>query len=142
MPTVVLTAGLGQWSSAWSPVQAEIARTTRVCAWDRAGFGFSDASAERQRSSDERGSARLLDAAGIDGPYVLVGHSAGGFESMRFAERHPDRVAGMVLVNSTVPDQDRLTREAAPAVKRFYEPIEAKARPPSPLHRRSGAAAC
>ena len=124
---MVLTAGLGQWSLAWSPVQAEIARTTRVCAWDRAGFGFSDASAARQDLAETTSDlARLLDAAGIDGPYVLVGHSAGGFESMRFADRHPARVAGMVLVNSTVPDQDRLTREAAPALRHFYEPIEAE----------------
>ena len=126
-PTVVLTAGLGQWSLAWSPVQAEIARTTRVCAWDRAGFGFSDASPARQDIAETTADlARLLDAAGIEGPYVLVGHSAGGFESMRFAERYPERVAGMVLVDSTVPDQDRLTREAAPALRLYWEPVEAE----------------
>ena len=124
---MVLTAGLGQWSSAWSPVQTEIARTTRACAWDRAGFGFSEASAARQDLVETTGDlARLLDAAGIEGPYVLVGHSAGGFESMLFADRHRERVAGMVLVDSTVPDQDRLTREAAPALRAYYERIEAE----------------
>jgi pimeloyl-ACP methyl ester carboxylesterase len=126
-PTVILTAGLGQWSIAWSPVQAGIARTTRVCAWDRAGFGFSDASGERQTLEATSGDLlRLLDAAGILGPYVLVGHSAGGFESMILADRHPERVAGMVLVDSTVPDQGRIRRGAAPAVERFYGEMEAE----------------
>jgi pimeloyl-ACP methyl ester carboxylesterase len=124
-PTVILTAGLGQWSIAWSPVQADIARTTRVCAWDRAGFGFSDASAERQTlEATSADLLRLLDAARIEGPYVLVGHSAGGFESMIVADRHPDRVAGMVLVDSTVPDQGRIRRAAAPAVEEFYAGME------------------
>jgi pimeloyl-ACP methyl ester carboxylesterase len=126
-PTVILTAGLGQWSIAWSPVHSQIARTTRVCAWDRAGFGFSDASGERQTLKETSADLlRLLDAAGIDGPYVLVGHSAGGFESMILADRHPDRVAGMVLVDSTVPDQARIRRQAAPGVERFYEQMEAE----------------
>jgi len=104
---------------------AGIARTTRVCAWDRAGFGFSDASGERQTlEATSADLLRLLDAAGIHGPYVLVGHSAGGFESMMIADRHPERVAGLVLVDSTVPDQARIRRAAAPAVERFYGAME------------------
>ncbi len=126
-PTVILTAGLGQWSIAWSPVHSRIAETTRVCAWDRAGFGFSDASAEPQTLESTTGDLlRLLERAGIEGPYVLVGHSAGGFESMAFADRRPGEVAGMVLVNSTVPDQERLTREAAPAMAHYYRQVEAE----------------
>src|ERR1044072_252967 len=113
-PTVILTAGLGQWSAAWAPVQAEIARRTRVCAWDRAGFGFSDASAERQGLVQTTTDLTLLlHAAGIDGPFVLVGHSAGGFESMIFADPHPERVVGRVLVDSVVLDQARRRRAAA-----------------------------
>ena len=123
----ILTAGLGQWSIAWSPVHGRIAETTRACAWDRAGFGFSDSSAESQTIEQTTGDLmRLLERAGIAGPYVLVGHSAGGFESMMFADRRRGDVAGMVLVNSTVPDQDRLTREAAPAMHRYYGQVEAE----------------
>ena len=125
-PAVILTAGLGQWSIAWSPVQSRIAETIRVCAWDRAGFGFSDASAAPQTLERTTGDlVRLLESAGIAGPYVLVGHSAGGFESMMVADRHPGRVAGMVLVDSTIPDQERLTREAAPAMAAYYRQVEA-----------------
>jgi pimeloyl-ACP methyl ester carboxylesterase len=126
-PTVVLTAGLGQWSAAWSPVHREIARTTRACAWDRAGFGFSDPSGEPQTLKQTTGDLeRLLRRAPIEGPYVLVGHSYGGFESLLFADRHPRRVAGMVLVDSTVPDQSAMQREAAPAVARYFDRFEAE----------------
>ncbi len=124
-PAVILSAGLGLWSASWSHVQPEVARFTRVCAWDRAGFGFSDASPEPQTLDRTTADLeRLLRRAGIPGPYVLVGHSAGGFESLVYADRHPGRVAGMVLVDSTVPDQERRTREAAPAIASFYRRIE------------------
>ena len=143
-PTAVLTAGLGQWSSAWSPVQ----RNSPGRRGSAPGTGPASASATPARSGRTSSGrpaicARLLEAAGIEGPYVLVGHSAGGFESMRYADRHPEQVAGMVLVNSTVPDQDRA---AAPGgrrrLRRFYEPVEAEycGRHPA-LQRRSRSAA-
>ncbi|HEX5868258.1 MAG TPA: alpha/beta hydrolase [Beijerinckiaceae bacterium] len=125
-PTVVLTAGLGQWSVAWSPVHSQIARIARTCSWDRAGFGFSDPSDDPQTLKQTTGDLeRLLKRAAGRGPYVLVGHSYGGFESLLFADRHPRSVAGMVLVDSTVPDQSNMQRRAAPAVRRFFDRFEA-----------------
>ncbi len=105
-PTVIFTAGLGGWSIAWSKVQPAIARHARTCAWDRAGFGHSDGSPQPQTlaaTTDDLEQA--LAAGGINGPYVLVGHSAGAFETLRFADRHRREVAGIVLVDPSVPDQ-------------------------------------
>lgn len=100
-PTVVFESGLGGSSLDWRLVQPEIASTTRACAYDRAGLGWSDAGRQPrspQQIADEL--SRLLTSAGIDGPYVLVGHSLGGKYVRKFAIDHPDQVAGMVLVDA------------------------------------------
>ena len=100
-PTVVLDAGLSGSSLDWSLVQPELGRTTRVCAYDRAGMGWSDPSPHprtpRQIANELH---TLLTNAGIAGPYVLVGHSLGGKNVRLFAIAHPDQVAGMVLVDA------------------------------------------
>src|SRR4051812_37119691 len=100
-PTVVLDAGLGGSSLDWSLVQAELGRTTRVCAYDRAGMGWSDPGPQPRtprQIADELHT--LLTNAGNAGPYVLVGHSLGGKNVRMFALQHPDQVAGMVLVDA------------------------------------------
>src|SRR3712207_9386654 len=78
-PTVVIDAGLGDWSASWSSgVQPEAARSTRVCAYDRAGMGWSERGPlprTAERFAEELHT--LLRNANISGPYVLVGHSAG-----------------------------------------------------------------
>ena len=100
-PTVVLDAGQGGFSLDWSLIQPELATTTRVCAYDRAGYGWSDPSPQprtpRQIAEELH---TLLVNAGIEGPYVLVGHSAGGKHVRLYATRHPQDVAGMVLVDA------------------------------------------
>src|SRR5215210_5081183 len=106
-PTVVLDAGSGEMSAHWVRVQQEVSGTTRVCAYDRAGMGWSEMGPNprdaKQISSELH---TLLKGAGIKGPYVLVGHSFGGMYMQTYAARHPDEVAGMVLVDSsTDPDQ-------------------------------------
>jgi pimeloyl-ACP methyl ester carboxylesterase len=107
-PTVILDAGLGDSSLSWHKVQPEIAQFARVCSYDRAGVGYSDPS-PRQRTSrvmvDEL--HRLLHNAGIPAPYVLVGHSMGGFDVRIYASRYPGEVAGMVLVDSSHPQQQK-----------------------------------
>src|SRR5262245_44665980 len=78
-PTVVLNSGAGGFSAEWSLIQPELAKTTRVCAFDRAGLGWSDPGPEPRtpaRIADELDA--LLTHAGIKGPLVLVAHSAGG----------------------------------------------------------------
>jgi len=114
-PTVILTAGLGDWVSTWTKVQAPVAQKTRTCAWDRAGFGYSDpSSAPQDASHTEKDLEDALKAARIPGPYVLVGHSAGSYESLLFADKHPRQTHGMVLVDPSFPDQDRYFAKTVP----------------------------
>lgn len=104
-PTVILEAGLDDFSIFWSQVQPEIAKVTRVCSYDRAGLGWS------QTSPDPRTSATmvqelhsLLTNSMVDAPYVLVGHSFGGALMRLFAHTYPNEVAGIVLVDAA-PDE-------------------------------------
>jgi len=104
--TVILESGLANPSSIWGWVQPEVARGTRVCAYDRAGVGWSDAGPEpRDGQQIARELHMLLGRANIPGPYVLVGHSAGGLYVRVYAAQYPQDVAGMVLIDVEHPDQ-------------------------------------
>jgi pimeloyl-ACP methyl ester carboxylesterase len=106
-PTVVLDAGLTGMSLDWYLVQAEIAKTSRVCSYDRAGMGWSDPGPQPRTPSRIAGELHtLLTNAGIPGPYVLVGHSLAGKNVRMFAIQHPDKVAGMVLVDARGESMD------------------------------------
>ncbi|MGQ0656841.1 MAG: alpha/beta fold hydrolase [Chromatiales bacterium] len=105
-PTVVLEAGLGGFSLEWLPLHRELSRQFRVCSYDRAGYGWSDpgpAPRTTQRLVMEL--SRLLETAGETAPYLLVGHSFGGYTVQYFAKVHPLLTAGIVLVDSSHPDQ-------------------------------------
>jgi pimeloyl-ACP methyl ester carboxylesterase len=104
-PTVVLdSANMGTVSN-WAWIQPEVAKTTRVCAYDRADSGWSDLSPQ---PNDTRQNAEalhtLLNNVGESGPFVLVGHSFGGLYVRMFAEMYPDEVLGMVFIEGTLPD--------------------------------------
>jgi len=104
-PTVVLESGWGDWAPAWSIVQPRMARFTRVCSYDRAGSGFSDHGPlplTSERIAEELHGA--LHAAGIPGPYVLVGSAYGGDDIRAFADLHMQEVAGLVLVDADSSD--------------------------------------
>jgi pimeloyl-ACP methyl ester carboxylesterase len=104
-PTVILDALFPGTVSNWAWVQPEIAKTTRVCADDRAGLGWSDSGPMPRDAVQHAAELRtLLANAGVTGPYVLVGHSLGGLSVRMFADRYPDEVAGMVLVEASNPD--------------------------------------
>lgn len=123
-PTVVMTVGAGDWSAAWRKVQPAIAKVTRVCAWDRAGFGFSSPSAEVQSLvHTEADLEAALRAAAIRGPYVLVGHSLGAYETLRFADRNRRSVVGMVLVDPAFPDEFRILARDYPGVFKLQSSI-------------------
>jgi pimeloyl-ACP methyl ester carboxylesterase len=114
-PTIVLDAGLGDSSSRWAGIQPRIARIGRVCAYDRLGEGESDAPAGPQTVADQAETLdRLVEAAGWQGPFVLVGHSWGGAIDQVVARDHLDEVAGMVLIDSSVADQLRKWLELIP----------------------------
>ena len=115
-PTVVLSAGMGDFSAvAWSSVQADMARITRVCSWDRPGWGLSDGSSAPQTVATATADLEAaLAARTIPGPYVMVGHSLGSYESLLYTDRHPDKVVGMVLVDGAIPDQISLFTQLHP----------------------------
>ncbi|MFD4422255.1 alpha/beta fold hydrolase [Agromyces sp. NPDC058484] len=105
-PTVVLEAGLGSFSPNWHWVQTALADRVRVVAYDRAGLGWSDPSrAPRDAATMAKELRGALNAADIDGPFVLAGHSFGGLVVRAFAELFRAETAGLVLVDASHPDQ-------------------------------------
>jgi len=104
-PTVVLEPGLGETSSAMSRwIAPDVARTTRICIYDRAGHGLSEA-APGNNADAARDLHRLLERSGVPGPYVIAGHSLGGLFALSYADRYPQQVAGIVLLDSMHPHQ-------------------------------------
>ncbi|HXG64674.1 MAG TPA: alpha/beta hydrolase [Blastocatellia bacterium] len=133
-PTVVMEAGAGDFSFDWSLVQPEVARFTRACAYDRAGYAWSDPgpTPRTMRQIVTELHAGLL-GAGIKGPYVLVGHSLGGLLVRVYASQYPKEVAGIVLIDSSHEDMlihltDQATREEK--VVRFRELSRGRPVPP------------
>jgi pimeloyl-ACP methyl ester carboxylesterase len=105
-PTVVLFNGMGELSASWARITDQVSDTTRVCAYDRAGQGWSDDVDEPQDGVTAAADLHaLLAAAGEHGPYVLVGHSTGGPYALTYAAQYPEDVAGMVLLDSSSPRQ-------------------------------------
>ena len=103
-PTVVLEPGLGGASSDLGWVAPAVARDSRVCVYDRAGRGWSDAAEGPQDAARIAADLHtLLERAQIPGPYVLAGHSFGGLYVQTFAANYPNQVAGLVLLDSTAP---------------------------------------
>lgn len=103
-PAVVLVTGVGGSCLQWSRVQEALEQRNRVCAYDRAGLGWSQPAAGPRTAdvlADEL--AELLDAAGIEGAVVLVGQSFGGQVALQLAVRRPERVAGILLVDAIGP---------------------------------------
>jgi len=106
-PTVILEHGLDSSGFEWREVQDAIADTTQVCFTSRANMGFSDRiPGDDQRTMQDAVDdlTAVLTAADVEGPYVLVGHSAGGLSMRLFADQHPEDVVGMVLVDTTHED--------------------------------------
>ena len=104
-PAVILDAGAIAFSTSWREVHPLVANTTRVCAFDRSGLGWSETGPgpwDGTQSADEL--ALLLDAIGIDEPVIYVGHSLGAMLARVFAKRHPERLAGLVLIEPADPE--------------------------------------
>ncbi|HHY55515.1 MAG TPA: alpha/beta hydrolase [Chloroflexi bacterium] len=106
-PTLVLEAGLGESSLTWAGMMPLLAAQHRVCAYDRAGYGWSDSRPTAPTAATTAADLyTLLQRSGEAGPYVLVGHSLGAIYVRFFAHQHPDVVAGMVLLD---PSHEEMT---------------------------------
>jgi pimeloyl-ACP methyl ester carboxylesterase len=117
-PTVIMESGHALPGYEWAAVQPEIAKLTKACWYDRAGFGWSDrADSLNTVDSMPRDLHRLLRAAQIRPPYILVGHSLGGWNVRVFNGLYPGEVAGIVLVDA--PSEDTLDRIPNLARRKF-----------------------
>jgi len=106
-PTIVLESGLGNDALIWGGVQPILSKTTRVCSYDRAGFGWSDAlPAPRDADHIAAELHGLLLQAKVTGPIVLMGHSIAGIYIRDYATRYPENLVGLVFVDGSTPLQD------------------------------------
>jgi pimeloyl-ACP methyl ester carboxylesterase len=135
-PVVILENGLGDNFADWALVQPEIAKFTKVCSYDRAYDGFSDAGPIPVTMHQEVYELhKLLDAAKIHSPYILVGHSYGGLLGRLYTTTYPREVTGLVLVDSTHEDiflGDKMFRAMAKGTS-VPSPQTMKSSPPLPF---------
>jgi pimeloyl-ACP methyl ester carboxylesterase len=123
-PTVVLESAQGGTWMDWALVQPEVAKFTRVCSYDRAGMGWSEPGPPPRVSSriaDELNT--LLTQGGQQPPYILVGHSVGGYHVRVFCDRYPEKIAGVVLVEATHEELERLPPEIGQEIKEYARMI-------------------
>jgi pimeloyl-ACP methyl ester carboxylesterase len=108
-PTVILEAGSGFPALTWYLVQKEVGGFTHVCSYDRAGYGWSEpASGPLSPAQVATDLHKLLEIAQVPGPYILVGHSAGGYYIRAYTNQYPSEVVGMILVDAAYEKQDLL----------------------------------
>ncbi|MBX3051412.1 MAG: alpha/beta hydrolase [Caldilineaceae bacterium] len=100
-PTVLVEAGSGSWSLDWRSVQEQMAEITRVCTYDRAGYGWSEAGPRprtaKQIANELHG---LVTKADIERPFILLAHSFGGLPARVYADEYTDDLAGLVLLDT------------------------------------------
>jgi pimeloyl-ACP methyl ester carboxylesterase len=116
-PVVMMESGAGIGAWTWNEVQPAIARTTRTCVYDRAGYWNSPATkGPRDAGAEADDLAALLKAAHLPEPYILVGHSYGGYIARLYASRHPGQLSGLVLVDPSSSYQYARVKTAVPHV--------------------------
>lgn len=110
-PVIVMEAGSGETSLSWRNIPAELSKYATVVSYDRAGYAWSEPAASERTGDNVVNELRTaLRAEGLTGPYLLVGHSLGGLYTRLYAEKYPDEVAGLVLIDARPEDDERLTR--------------------------------
>ncbi|MGC9349884.1 MAG: alpha/beta fold hydrolase [Anaerolineae bacterium] len=103
-PRIVIDAGNASFSLDWIDIQRELARSYRVCTYDRAGYGWSQPGPlPRNAHQVVQELHALLQESGEAGPYLMVGHSLGGLHVQLYAALYPEEVAGLVLIDSATP---------------------------------------
>ncbi len=124
-PTVIFESGVADDSLTWSAVQPTIAKTTRACSYDRAGYGWSDPGPEpRDAKTSAKELHTLLKNADLSGPFILVGHSLGGLYAREYAALYRSEISAMVLVDASAPFQyERMDPAIARGNERFLRKL-------------------
>jgi protein-S-isoprenylcysteine O-methyltransferase Ste14/pimeloyl-ACP methyl ester carboxylesterase len=101
-PTIFFEApGFGVSSLSAATVRERVSEQTRVCSYDRAGMGWSDAAPETLSAGTLASDLLTLqERGGLNGPIIIVASSVGGLTAEMFARRHPERVAGLVFLDA------------------------------------------
>lgn len=122
-PTVILESGLSATVAMWTRIQTELAKTTQVCAYDRAGIGWSESSSNAPDANYIAQQLQtLLHNANLPGPFIVVGHSMGGLFARAYSGTFPAQVAGLVLVDAVHPDQGKgLSEETQTQQQQFMQ---------------------
>lgn len=121
-PTVIADSGLNSTLDVWSRVVPGVAQFTRVCTYERLNVGLSDRSQQKRTGKEVIADLHnLLAAHGVSGPYIMMGHSAGGVNIRYYAHQYPSEIAGLVLVDSSHEGQyPRFAELLPPGEKEFY----------------------
>lgn len=107
-PAIILDAGLGNDSTTWGEIQPVLSKTTRVCSYDRAGFGWSDPQPAPRDADRIAGELhQMLLQSEVTGPIILMGHSIAGLYMRDYATHYPNNVVGMVWIDVSTPLQDQ-----------------------------------
>jgi pimeloyl-ACP methyl ester carboxylesterase len=130
-PTVLIDVGLADSSANWYTLAKRLSKNVRTCVYDRAGYGWSDPGPGNRTTAQIVHELNMLtEFAEIPGPYVIVGHSFGGFTARYFASTYPDKTAGVVLIDSSHPDQ--IVRLAELDKTNKSAPLKVSRREPAP----------
>lgn len=131
-PTVLVDVGIGEASIGWLDIVEQVSEDARICTYDRSGYGYSSVGpGERTTKQIVEELHDLVTTAHIPGPYILVGHSFGGFTARYFAASYPHETVGLVLVDSSHPDQfERLAALDTPAARAYRKTIVSRQGPP------------
>lgn len=129
-PTVIIEPGIGVDWSGWYRVAPELARSNRICVYDRGGYGWSEAGPQPRTArqlADELHS--LLSTAEVAGPYILVAHSFGGYIARTYASRYRDSLAGVVLVDPSNEDEPLPPRPLLRKIAALFPPVDVQRLP-------------
>ncbi len=130
-PTVLIDVGIADSSANWYKLAQSLSEDVRTCVYDRAGYGWSDPGPGKRTTAQIVHELNMLvEFAEVPEPYILVGHSFGGFTARYFAAKYPNKVAGIVLIDSSHPDQ--IYRLSALDKTKSRPPIKVSRTEPAP----------
>jgi len=116
-PTIILEAGDGDNYTTWHKIQPELSIVTKACSYDRSGIGFSEGTSDKRTNGEVVSELEaLLKNANVPGPYIVAGHSLGGFYARLFTARNRNQVVGLVEVDPSVEQMASFENQPTPFI--------------------------